>query len=58
MAKYESMARLKETGYFQAEKDTEDLSKMANADEDEVFALFRTRIEQNPEQVLRYGGIL
>ncbi|KAF7385796.1 hypothetical protein HZH66_011638 [Vespula vulgaris] len=54
MAKYKSMTQLKETGFFQTEKDTEDLSKMANADEDEVFALFRTRIEQNPEQVLRY----
>ncbi|KAL2750103.1 programmed cell death protein 2-like isoform X2 [Vespula maculifrons] len=54
MAKYKSMTQLKETGFFQTEKDTEDLSKMANADEDEVFALFRTRTEQNPEQVLRY----
>ncbi|XP_047363626.1 programmed cell death protein 2 isoform X2 [Vespa velutina] len=54
MAKYKSMAQLKETGCIQGEKDTEDLSRMANPDEDEVFALFRTRIEQNPEQVLRY----
>ncbi|XP_035740607.1 programmed cell death protein 2-like isoform X3 [Vespa mandarinia] len=54
LAKYKSMAQLKETGCIQGEKDTEDLSRMANPEEDEVFALFRTRIEQNPEQVLRY----
>ncbi|KAI4479058.1 hypothetical protein M0802_014461 [Mischocyttarus mexicanus] len=54
MEKYKSMVQRNETGSFQAEKDNEDLVKMANADEDEVFARFHARIDQNPEQVVRY----
>lgn len=56
--KYMSMVQRKELDVFQTEEDIEDLSKMAAADEDEVFTQFRTRIEKYPDQVIRYenGG--
>ncbi|KAK2581356.1 hypothetical protein KPH14_008122 [Odynerus spinipes] len=56
--KYKSMVQDKELESFHTERDIEDLSKMANADEDEVFTRFRTKIENYPEQVIRYeyGG--
>lgn len=56
--KYKSMVQNKELESFNSNEDIEDLSKMANADEDEVFTQFRAKIEEYPDQVIRYdhGG--
>lgn len=59
LEKYNKMVQDGKAGTLQHEDVNDDLSQMANSDEkDEVFAEFCAKIDEYPDQILRYFIIL
>ncbi|KAL6267497.1 hypothetical protein P5V15_000571 [Pogonomyrmex californicus] len=58
MEKYNTMVQDDRVGTFQHKDVNDDLLEMANDEKDEIFAEFRMKIDNYPDQILRYdrGG--
>lgn len=55
--KYNAMVQDGKAGMFQHEDVNDDLLQMATDEKDEVFAEFRTTIDNYPDQILRYMSL-
>jgi len=55
--KYNAMIQDGKAGTFQNENVNDDLLQMANDEKDETFAEFRMKIDDYPDQILRYVSL-
>jgi len=55
--KYNAMIQNGKAGMFQNENVNDDLLQMANDEKDETFAEFRMKIDDYPDQILRYVSL-
>lgn len=56
--KYNAMIHSGKAGSFQHEDVNDDLLQMANDEKDEIFAEFRMKTDNYPDQILRYTFLL
>lgn len=56
--KYNAMIQDGKAGTFQHEDVNDDLLQMANNEKDETFAEFRMKMDNYPDQILRYISLL